>query len=193
MAINIFQEIHDRVSAEEAARYYGLIFDAKGRAICPFHDDTHPSMSFKHGRFRCWSCGASGDAIDFVSHFFNLSLLDAAKKLNIDFLLNIRLNSPENAIDPNALEVARKHNLFECWRQSFISDLNEACRIGHIAMLHCSNLDDLSESETIAVRMHECFWYWSDLLSNGSPSDQVHIYHERKVIAKWIGKVLKNV
>ncbi|WP_368264452.1 CHC2 zinc finger domain-containing protein, partial [Intestinimonas butyriciproducens] len=52
------------MSAKDAARYYGLTFDRKGWAVCPFHQDKHPSMSFRGGRFRCWACNASGDSID---------------------------------------------------------------------------------------------------------------------------------
>ena len=36
-------------------------------AVCPFHNDHSPSMSIDEdtGIFRCWSCGAHGDILDF--------------------------------------------------------------------------------------------------------------------------------
>jgi len=35
---------------------------------CPFHDDANPSLCVKPGeaRYKCFGCGVSGDAIDFV-------------------------------------------------------------------------------------------------------------------------------
>ncbi len=36
--------------------------------LCPFHDDRNPSLSVRaeDRRWRCFGCGASGDAVDFV-------------------------------------------------------------------------------------------------------------------------------
>lgn len=194
--MNIFEAVHDRVTAEEAARYYGLDFNARGQAVCPFHHDTHPSMTFKNGRFRCWACGAAGDSIDFVSKLFDSSPLDAAKRINADFSLGLS-DKPAAPDDlekrRRAAEVAEKHRLFEHWRETLICKLNKACRVGHYAMMHCSNLDALSAQEATAIRMHECFLYWSDLLSTGSPQDQIQMYQERRAIALWIEKVLKDI
>lgn len=35
-------------------------------ASCPFHDDRTPSFSVRDNKFKCFSCGEYGDAIDFV-------------------------------------------------------------------------------------------------------------------------------
>ncbi len=38
------------------------------KALCPFHDDRHPSLSFslRRNTFRCFACGAHGGTIDLV-------------------------------------------------------------------------------------------------------------------------------
>ena len=87
--IDNFHVVHERVSAESAARYYGVKINQKGQAICPFHPDTHPSMTFKDGRFRCWSCNASGDSIDLVAHLLNINKIEAVNRLNSDFTLGL--------------------------------------------------------------------------------------------------------
>lgn len=51
--------------------YYGLIdviSSDREKVVCPFHADENPSMAidFESGRFYCFGCGASGDALDFV-------------------------------------------------------------------------------------------------------------------------------
>lgn len=194
---SVFREVHDLVSAEDAARHYGIDINGRGQAICPFHPDSHPSMTFKNGRFRCWACGAAGDSIDFVSKLFDSSPLDAAKRINTDFSLGLPIDKPATPDDfekrRRAADVAEKHRLFEHWRENLIRKLNKACQIGHYAMMHCSNLDALSAQEATAIRMHECFLYWSDLLSTGSPQDQIQMYQERRAIALWIEKVLKDI
>lgn len=74
---DVFRECRERVSAQDAARHYGLEFDRRGWCKCPFHGDTHASMSFRGGRFRCWVCNASGDAIDFTGKLLGLEPLAA--------------------------------------------------------------------------------------------------------------------
>ncbi len=51
--------------------------------ICPFHGDTKPSMSVNDskGIFKCFSCGAAGDAILFVEDFRNLDFKEAVVEI----------------------------------------------------------------------------------------------------------------
>jgi hypothetical protein len=52
-------------------------------ALCPFHDDHHPSLSFsvRKNTFRCFVCGESGGTIDLVMKFLNKDFLDACNWL----------------------------------------------------------------------------------------------------------------
>lgn len=52
-------------------------------AICPFHDDTNPSLSVSTERkmFRCWVCGVSGSEITFVQKYEKISYFEALKKV----------------------------------------------------------------------------------------------------------------
>ena len=40
------------------------------KALCPFHDDHHASMSFcvRRNTYRCFACGAHGGTIDLAMH-----------------------------------------------------------------------------------------------------------------------------
>ena len=53
------------------------------KALCPFHDDHHASLSFKVSKntFRCFVCGASGGTIDLVMRYLNKDFLDACRWL----------------------------------------------------------------------------------------------------------------
>ena len=50
-------------------------------AVCPFHDDTNPSLSISPEKqiFRCFVCGASGTAISFVMKYKGLQYFEALK------------------------------------------------------------------------------------------------------------------
>lgn len=84
MAAADFESIRNSVSAREAAEYYGLAVNRYGMALCPFHDDRHPSLKLDD-RFHCFGCQADGSVIDFTAQLFNLTLRDAARKLADDF------------------------------------------------------------------------------------------------------------
>ena len=53
------------------------------KCLCPFHDDSHPSLSFKVSKntFRCFVCGASGGPIDLVMKYLHVDFKAACKWL----------------------------------------------------------------------------------------------------------------
>lgn len=193
---DVFRECRERVSAQDAARHYGLTFDRKGWAVCPFHQDKHPSMSFRGGRFRCWACNASGDAIDFTGRLLGLDPMAAVERLNAEFALSLPLHRKPTPAEAQAarrrLEIVRAHKQFEEWREAFISRLCAAYRVAHIALQDMENWGKLSERKATAIRWQACFEYWADMLEHGTPEDQAQIYRERGTIAKWIEKVLSD-
>ena len=52
-------------------------------AICPFHDDTNPSMTISPDKklFKCFVCGTGGNAITFVQKYEHISFNEAVKKV----------------------------------------------------------------------------------------------------------------
>lgn len=190
--IDVFREVREQVSAQDAARHYGLTFDRRGWALCPFHNDKHPSMSFHKGRFRCWVCDVGGDSIDFTARLLGLDAMGAVERLNADFGLALPLHRKPTQAEAKAarrrLEVAEAHRSFEEWRSDFINRLNAAYREGHLLLK--DSPEHLTEGQAVAIQMHETFEYWSDALSYGTPQDQAQIYRERGAIARWIDKVL---
>ena len=51
--------------------------------VCPFHDDHSPSMSVspEKGIYKCFSCGASGNAITFLIEYLGITFKEAIKIL----------------------------------------------------------------------------------------------------------------
>ena len=82
-------------------------------AICPFHDDTNPSMviSPEKKMFKCFVCGTGGDAISFVSKYLHISYREAMKKVaEISGYNDPRLeeNIPTKVVDK------KKETLIKC-------------------------------------------------------------------------------
>ena len=55
----------------------------KHKALCPFHDDHHASLSFltRRNTFRCFACGAHGGTIDLVMRYLNKTFTEACRWL----------------------------------------------------------------------------------------------------------------
>lgn len=53
----------------------------KARCINPGHADNNPSMDIRNGFVYCYSCGFSGSAIDVAMIVWNVSFIEAVKRL----------------------------------------------------------------------------------------------------------------
>src|SRR3989304_3965942 len=50
-------------------------------ALCPFHNDNHPSLYCKNNWMHCFSCGWHGDTIQFIMEREKISFKEAVLKL----------------------------------------------------------------------------------------------------------------
>ena len=75
------------VNCREAAERYGVSVNRQGKALCPFHNDRHPSLYAADDHYHCFACGEHGDVIDFAAKLFGLPLYEAAQRLAADFHL----------------------------------------------------------------------------------------------------------
>jgi len=94
----MLQIIKDRVSLRDAFESFGV--RVKGRtAICPFHEDRRPSITFKeHGKdtglWYCFVCGLGGDLITFTMKLKGMSFKDTLSFLNEHFSLGLTPGKP---------------------------------------------------------------------------------------------------
>ena len=101
-AVNYFEEVKQNVTTRQAAEFYGVTVSRNGMALCPFHEDRHPSMKVDR-RFHCFGCHADGDVIDFTARLFNLKPMEAAQKLAADFKIDC-ISKQEPTIKPHIRE-----------------------------------------------------------------------------------------
>ena len=83
--MDIFTMVKAAVTVRQAAEHYGLQVNRNGMALCPFHNDRHPSLYVSDDHYHCFACGEHGDVIDLTAKLFGLRLYDAAQKLASDF------------------------------------------------------------------------------------------------------------
>ena len=64
---------------------------SRHKALCPFHNDTHASLTFntRKNRYRCYVCDAHGDSINLVMKTLRVSFLEACSYLSNQFGLGI--------------------------------------------------------------------------------------------------------
>ena len=83
--MNVFEAVKTSINTREAAARYGVEVNRHGKALCPFHNDRHPSLFVDDDHYHCYACGEHGDVIDFTAKLFGLKMYEAAQKLAYDF------------------------------------------------------------------------------------------------------------
>lgn len=101
--MNLFEVVKASINIREAAQVYGIDVNDHGMALCPFHNDRHPSLYVSDDHYHCFACGEHGDVIDLTAKLFDLRLYDAARKLASDFHL-----APDKPL-PEAICRKNKH------------------------------------------------------------------------------------
>ena len=76
------QQLRD-LPIEEVASRLGLEV-TRHKALCPFHDDHHASLSFhtRRNTFRCFVCDAKGGTIDLVMQYLHKDFKEACQWLS---------------------------------------------------------------------------------------------------------------
>ena len=91
---------------EQVASALGLSV-SHHKALCPFHNDSNPSLTFNRGknRYKCYVCDAHGGVIDLVMRYLNKPFLEACKWLSEEHSLPVTLIparlQPEISHHPN--------------------------------------------------------------------------------------------
>lgn len=115
---NVINEIRSKTDIVDIISSY-LPLTQKGKnffGVCPFHDDTNPSMSVSREKqiYRCFSCGASGNVFNFIMDYEHVSFKEAlsilANKTGIE-IKGLRLTKKESKYDKlyEIYELAHKY------------------------------------------------------------------------------------
>lgn len=98
---NIVDIISSYIPLEKAGNNY--------KAVCPFHDDTNPSLSVNQDKqiFKCFACGVGGNVFTFVRDYEEISYIEAVIKVadmvGID-LSDYNLNNYQPKLDDETVQ-----------------------------------------------------------------------------------------
>ena len=168
---SIFMDVKERLNLREVAEYYGVDVNRGGFINCPSHDDRTPSMKLYDDHFHCYGCGCHGDVTDLTAILFNLSSIEAARKLACDFGIIVDDHKPDKSTIKAKLtyysyaaEEQRVYNLLrnycdflgECRRELAPVDIGEEL---HPLFVH-------------AITETEKFEYYKDIFITGSKDER---------------------
>lgn len=117
---DVYEDILNSSNIQTILEHYGLKI-TKNKCNCPFHNDTHPSMSIHSGKgiAKCFVCGSGGNAISFIQKYENeinhnqISFKDAMQKA-IDIQgLNITIPSNNIPLTEEQQRVQRLNNILK--------------------------------------------------------------------------------
>lgn len=105
-SIDVINQIRNKVDIVDIISDY-LPLTQRGKnffGVCPFHDDTNPSMSVSREKqiYKCFSCGASGNVFNFLMDYEHISFREA-----------LSLLSEKTGIDIGKVQVKKEKNKYE--------------------------------------------------------------------------------
>ena len=136
-------------------------------------------------RFHCFGCGADGDVIDFTAKLFQLSLLQAAKKLAADFglsatgtfpLIRYKLvEKPLNQKEQFYKILCSYRSLLANWRITYVPQNPE---------------ENLNPCFVASLYYADRVQYLLDILLQGSPPEKQQLLNGKEVTA--LGKAIER-
>ena len=89
---------------------------SRHKSLCPFHEDSHPSLSFRVSKntYRCFVCGASGGTIDLVMRHLHVDFREACRWLadELNVIIDEWQPAPTDEVH-KAFDATRYERFFE--------------------------------------------------------------------------------
>ena len=100
------------LNCESVAMRLGFVVK-QHKTLCCFHEDHTPSLTFKKNKYKCWSCGESGDTISLVQKVLHKDFLDACRWLADENNIILTEYKPEEDRPPKPFDAQRYERFFE--------------------------------------------------------------------------------
>ena len=131
---DVISQIKDRLDIVDVVSQYVVLkkSGANYLGICPFHNDKKPSMSVSPSRgiFKCFSCGAGGDALAFLVKIQNREykdvILELADKYGIELPTKYNASSETKSLKKEMIKACTKAAKFYHIQLRSADDANKA-------------------------------------------------------------------
>ena len=183
--MNLFEIVKYGVSCREAAELYGVEVNRYGMALCPFHNDRHPSLYVADDHYYCFACGEHGDVIDFAARLFGLPLYEAAQRLAADF--HLTPDKPPSAAALHAKRIRTEaQQLMENERLCFsvLSDYARVLRDWKVQYAPQSPAEAPDERFVEACHKLDEVEYYLDILTSGNSYECSEVIHQQMADGK---------
>ena len=191
--MSIYETVKDNVSLREVAQRYGIDVNRYSKALCPFHNDRHPSLYVADDHYHCFGCGEHGDVIDFAAKLFGLPLYEAAQQLAADFHL-----TPEKPPSAAALHAKRirteAQQLIENERLCFsvLSDYARVLRSWKVQYAPQSPAEAPDERFEEACHKLDEAEYYLDILAFGDSYERAEVV-SYLLADSWLDKLKETI
>ena len=183
--MNLFEIVKYGVSCRDAAERYGVEVNRYSMALCPFHNDRHPSLYVADDHYHCFACGEHGDVIDFAARLFGLPLYEAAQRLAADFHL-----TPDKPPSAAALHAKRIRTEAQQLREnerlcfSILSDYAHVLRDWKVRYAPQSPAEAPDERFVEACHKLDEVEYYLDILTSGNSYERSEVIHQQMANGK---------
>lgn len=142
---DVISQIKDRLDIVDVVSQYVVLKKSGANywGICPFHNDKKPSMSVSPSRgiFKCFSCGAGGDALAFLVKIQNREykdvIMELADKYGIELPKKYSASSETKSLKKEMIKACTKAAKFYHMQLRSADDANKA-----MTALRKRNVDD---------------------------------------------------
>lgn len=175
--------------------------------VCPFHDDTNPSMSVSKDKqiYTCFSCGATGNVFRFVMDYENITFPEAVKlvaeKAGLPIQLDIHTKKKYTAhLEP-------LYEMYELSEKLYQNNINTALGVEAKRYLSKRDIDDsiirefgiglaLQQRDVLTKLFVSKHYRYEDMLRSGliikNDYGYLDIYCDRIMFPLWdiTGKIV---
>ncbi len=131
---DVISQIKDRLDIVDVVSQYVVLKKSGANywGICPFHNDKKPSMSVSPSRgiFKCFSCGAGGDALAFLVKIQNREykdvIMELADKYGIELPKKYGASSETKSLKKEMIKACTKAAKFYHIQLRSADDANKA-------------------------------------------------------------------
>lgn len=171
---NKIRVVKERANIFKVAEYFNIHINRNNMALCCFHKEKSPSLSFSHSKqiFHCFGCGVGGDCITLVSKLLNINAYESAKQINNIFCLGVDFGQKTSSYELNKYKQTQeaKKRFKEWHNKTFI--------------LLCDYYRSLEGIERL--QQQDIVEYYIDLLTVGTEEDWLWF---KKTEERWCKEI----